>query len=306
VGVQQSADWDHPRADSTAWRRTDTVWLVPRGGYACRLERVVERREPARRDPSQKSITRYELESSLQYPGQLWEDRQREIRLVRGLSDALAPLLPQAGKVGPKPFEAILAKITYHYEHVPPTPYRAVLKQMQARAEAGRRGESPPLAMSESAGPVAQVLTVGRPAPDFLVKDLTANDTTTLRHWLGRPVLMVFYNPTALTAADVLSFAQSVCAEQGEQVTVLGMAVFEDSERILKQRTDLHLTFPILAGAGLRLSYVLDTTPKLIVLDGSGVTRGTYIGWGPETAISVKDELLRWVHSPEQPGKPRK
>ncbi len=29
-GVQKSDDWDKPRADHTAWRRTDLVWLGPR------------------------------------------------------------------------------------------------------------------------------------------------------------------------------------------------------------------------------------------------------------------------------------
>ena len=50
-GVQKSEDWDKPRADHTAWRRTDTVWLAPRLGVAARVERVIERREPGHDDP---------------------------------------------------------------------------------------------------------------------------------------------------------------------------------------------------------------------------------------------------------------
>ena len=51
VGLQQSEDWDRPRADRTAWRRQDTVWVAPRLGVAVKVERVVERRAPAHGEP---------------------------------------------------------------------------------------------------------------------------------------------------------------------------------------------------------------------------------------------------------------
>src|SRR5207248_3322592 len=50
VGAQQSEDWDVPRGDRTAWKRTDTIWLASRTGYAQRLERVIDRREPGRKE----------------------------------------------------------------------------------------------------------------------------------------------------------------------------------------------------------------------------------------------------------------
>src|SRR5438105_293249 len=43
VGEQQSDDWDRPRADHTAWRRRDTVWVPPQLGVPTRVERVLER-----------------------------------------------------------------------------------------------------------------------------------------------------------------------------------------------------------------------------------------------------------------------
>src|SRR5262249_26031615 len=71
-GRKRSAGWDKPRADRAAWRRRDTVWLDPIVGVAHRVERVIERREPARQEPTQRSVLRYDLESSLQYPRQLF------------------------------------------------------------------------------------------------------------------------------------------------------------------------------------------------------------------------------------------
>lgn len=298
VGLQQSADWDKPRADSIAWRRQDTVWMTPRFGYATRVERIIERREPARREPNQRSVLRYELESSLQYPGQLFEDRQREILLAHSLAESLAQLLPKSGPVGPRPFEAILARLTYHFERQPPTPYREVLKRIQLRAEAGKRGETPPTAFPSDTGPVVPVIGVGRPAPDFVVPDLTTHETARLGRLLGRPILMLFYSPTSATADDVLHFAQSMNNTYGQQVTVLGLAVAEDTARILKQHDEMHLKFPVLSGTGLRLSYAVESTPKWVVLDPKGVVRSSLDGWGPEIPRVIEEELKKWVSAP--------
>jgi len=53
---------------------------------------------------------------------------------------------------------------------------------------------------------------------------------------------------------------------------------------VRKQREELHLTYPLLNGLGLRKSYTVDATPKLMVLDAEGVVRGEYVGWCQETA----------------------
>src|SRR5262249_38741550 len=122
VGVQQSDDWDRPRADRIAWRRTDTVWMAPRTGVAHRVERLIERREPARKEPTQRTVLRYELESNLQYPGPLFADRRREIQQARAFAESAAPLLPTPTKNVPQ-LEALLTKINHHLENQPPTPY---------------------------------------------------------------------------------------------------------------------------------------------------------------------------------------
>src|SRR5437660_8949466 len=91
AGVQQSEDWDQPRADRAAWRRRDTVWLDPVVGVAHRLERIIERRDPARQEPTHKSVLRYDLEGNVQYPRQLFEDRRTEVHQARIFADSLTP-----------------------------------------------------------------------------------------------------------------------------------------------------------------------------------------------------------------------
>jgi hypothetical protein len=307
VGVQQSDDWDQPRADRTAWRRTDTVWVAARLGLAYRVERVIERREPLRREPTHRSTTRYELESNIQYPGQLFEDRRREIQQARGFFQTAAPLLPKAGQVGPQPFDGLLAKITFHLDNQPATPYREAILQCKRRVEAARRGEAPPSAVPTALPAVVSIATPGQVAPDSVVLDLAGKDSARLSRWLGRPLLLVFYNPTAASAEEVLRFAQSVHDTYREAVTVLTLAMSEDAEGIGKQRADLKLTVPVWSGKGLRVTYAVEATPKLMVLDADRVLRGSYVGWGRETPDEVTEELARWLRRLDRPaGQPVK
>lgn len=293
VSVQQSEDWEQPRADRTAWRRQDTVWMLPRFGIACRVERVIERREPARREPTQRSVLRYELESSLQYPGQLNEDRRQEILQALAFREMAAPLLATPARYAPQ-LAALLKKINAHLERQPPTPYREAVLQVQRRVEAARRGEIPPV-LPEETPQAPAVASIGSLAPDFVVSAFTSPASARLRQWLGRPTLLVFYQPSSSTAAELLLFAQRLDTTHGQRLAVLGMSVVEDAEQVLPQRAALRLSFPILNGSGLRASYAVETTPKIVLLDGAGIVRGAWLGWGRETAHEVQEELRRWL-----------
>lgn len=293
VGVQQSEDWDRPRGDRTAWRRQDTVWVAPTYGVAYRVERVIERREPGRNEPTHKSALTYELQSMLPYPQQLFEDRRREILQARAFQESAAPLLPNPAKHAPQ-LQALLTRIDYHLSQ-PPTPYREAVLQVKRRLEAARRGELPPSPASEETLHTApSVATLGKPAPDFVVTDFMSQESARLRRWAGRPVLLVFYNPTSETLTELLTFAQTLHdTYKAQDLTVLGLAVTEDAERVRKQRADMKLNFPTLAGSGLRLTYGVEATPKLVLLDSAGVVRGMYTGWGRETPTAVTEELKR-------------
>jgi peroxiredoxin len=296
-GMQQSEDWDRPRADRTAWRRRDTVWLAPRLGIASKVERIIERREPAHRDPTQRSVTQYELQSDIQYPGQLFDDRRREILQAHKFNEAIAPLLIDPSQHGRQPFANILTRLAYHLDNQPPTPYRPAILQVKRRAEAAIRGESPPVVPASASSQRPAVAALNQRAPDFIVTNLLTKESTQLRLWLGKPILMVFYHSDSATAEQVLSFAQAVQDKYRQRVWVLGFAVSEDAERVKKQRQDCGLSFPIHSGNGLRHSYGVEATPKLVILDADGLVRGNYVGWGPETASTVTDELQRWVPS---------
>jgi peroxiredoxin len=291
VGRQQSADWDRPRADHTAWRRTDTVWVAPRLGVAYRVQRVIERRDPAREGPGWRSVMRYELESSLPYPRQLYADRRDEILKINAFQQSAGPLLAQPNRRGLE-LETLLARINKHLDKQPPTPYREALLYLKRRAEAAQRGEAPPAPPAEEKADRSKA-EAGHTAPDFLTPDLATRESVGLRRWSGRVVVMVFYHPGSITAEEVLRFGQAIQNNYREKVVVVGMVMSSDAERARRQHAALRLTFPLLDGTGLRQSYDVEATPKVIVLDAAGVVRGSEVGWGQETQEAVLGDLKR-------------
>jgi peroxiredoxin len=292
VGVQQSDDWDKARADHTSWRRTDLMWVHPRLGAAERVERVIERREPGRSEPAQRYILKYDLESSLQCPVQLFDDRRQDVAQIHALSESAAPLLAAPTKNSAQ-LDAVVGKIANYLEHQTPSPYHDAVAQLQRRVEAARKGESAPVAPSSHNGESPAIATVGYTAPDFIAPEFGGKESIRPRRWLGKPVLMAFYNPTSTTAEEILHFAQMAAVGYRDEAIVVGLAMSEDGEKVRKQRDDLHLTIPVLNGLGLRKSYDVEATPKLMVLDAEGVVRGVYEGWGQETAANVLAELKR-------------
>jgi peroxiredoxin len=302
--VQQSADWDHPRADRGAWRRRDIVWLAPDLGIANKVERIIEHREPAQTDVSQRSVAQYELQSSLRYPGRLFEDRRREILQASKFFESVAPMLPNPTKYGPQPFQFVGERIARHLENNPPTPYREAILQVKRRIEAAQRGEAPPMLVQDND---ADILTfgIGHKAPDFAVTNLLTRDTAHLNRWQGKPLVLVFYSPKSFTAHEVLQFAQRLQDDNERRVNVVSCAFADDVEAVRRQREQLHVSLPVLSGKGLKQAYAVEATPKLVVVDGSGIIRGSYVGWGPETPDAVRDELRLWLPRETQPKSER-
>jgi peroxiredoxin len=238
-------------------------------------------------------VLRYELESNLQYPGQLSEDRRAEIQQAVAFRESAAPFLPTPAKYGQQ-LTTLLDKITYHLDHQTPTPYRDAVLAVKRRVEAAKRGEVAPQVAEENAGPPS-VATVGQLAPDFLVSSFTNPKATRLRSLQGKPILLVFYSPLSSISPDVLHYAEKMNGTYGQKLAVVGMSVSDDEDKVKKQLVDLKLSIPVLHGGGLRVSYGVETTPKLVLIDGGGIVRGDWLGWGQETSDEVMAELKQWM-----------
>jgi peroxiredoxin len=292
VGLQQSDDWSRPRADRTAWRRQDTVWLSPQLGIAYRVERVLERRDPARETPTHRAILRYELDSRLTYPGELFVPRRQEIVQAQKFQAEATGLLSQPAQHKPQ-IDAELKRIGYYLENQPPTPYRKAILQVQRRLEAASRGEVVAEAPATETAPAAPVTAIGQRVPDFVATDLVSGQSIRLQRLLGRTLLICFYNPHTDTGAEVLRFAQSLAENSRGGIAIVGMAVTDDPDFARRQHTALRLPFPVLDGNGLHVTFGVDATPRLVIVDAEGIVRGMFTGWGAHSAREVTLELQR-------------
>jgi hypothetical protein len=317
-GIQKSPHWDRPRADRSAWRRTDRVWLATIEGIAQRVERTIEVRLPARDKPTQVSTFRYELESSLSYPTRLVEDRLQDIRQASRFQQIAGPLFAAPTRHG-RELEALLGQVSAHLERGTPTPYRPALEQIRRRVELARKGEvPPPLDGGDEASDSAPArLSIGQAAPDFVVPEYLPGEKispaktppsptgyarpltpppsrqttlTRLSKWKGRPILAFFFHPRSDTLPQMSQFVLAL-RQEFPRLVILGLAMSDDAALVENKRVALGLDFPLLNGTGLRASYEVECTPRIILIDEDGVVRGIQVGWGDETGPAVRAVL---------------
>src|SRR5207244_12369794 len=151
------------------------AWLALHTGFAFKAPRVLQRRDPAHLDPTQRSITEYELQSNIQYPGHLFEDRKREIMQALSFKDIVAPYLPQPTRFPQQTFDALIARIDHHLNNQPRTPYREAVLQVRRSLEAAKRGEIQPAAPAEDKRLVA--VAIGQRARYFLATNLLRGES---------------------------------------------------------------------------------------------------------------------------------
>jgi peroxiredoxin len=139
---------------------------------------------------------------------------------------------------------------------------------------------------------------IGQLAPDFIVPFLThAGPSFQLHRWLGRPIVLVFYQPNSPTCRELLGFCEELAARHGKEIALFALSLDDDAGRVRKQWTELKLSIPVLNGSALRKTYQLETTPKVFVLAPTGVVRGAFLGWGRETPIAVSREVQECLKS---------
>jgi peroxiredoxin len=284
--TRQSEDWDQPRGDRAAWKCEETIWIHQRLGVAQKVERVLLRRNAAQKEPTYRLTTDFDLDSSIRYDGLFLEDRVRDIRQTRQFHEQAQQMAQQPPKNGAKAYETVLARLDQYTSRHAATPYREGLLRVRGQLLAGAQNRLSNLVVP--AATEAEGLTVGKLAPDFVIRDLDGKQAVTLRSWRGRPVLMVFFQPAATSALVVLNHLQRHMGQWNEwQIQVVGLAMTDDRSAIESLRTNLNLTLPILAGKSLRRSFDVEATPSFVVLDHQGVVRAIHAGWGPETAAQL-------------------
>jgi len=288
-GTQTPPEWEKPRADRPTWRRTARAWISSTTGMVHRLEKIYERRDPARDYVSLRTTYRVELDSTLGYPGQLFEDRKREVLLAFQTQEETLALVDETNR-NPRAFDALVRQINTQISDHPSTPYRAALQGVLRKIDLAKKGELVTAMEDEPAGsePVPGP-TLGKVAPDFLVPSMDKSGTVSLRNWKNKPILLLFYHPDSPSAISSLAFANEMARENKGKIQVLGMTVLSNARRVSAQKEAMKLTFPLVDGSGLKISYALDSTPKWYLVDALGIIRSVQSGWGDE----MKADLIR-------------
>ena len=259
-------------------------------GVAVKVERTIERREPGRREPSQRAVTSYSLESRLKYPGKLLDDRKNEILASRRFLEEASPLLRQPGQPGSQ-LESLSRKVAYHVDHHPTTPYRKVVTQLAQRIDSARRGELLLAEYTEEPPEPIRSLGVGQKSPDFTAQELATRTSTRLSKVLGQPVLVVYYSPHTKTGTDVLEFAKELAEKSNGRLAILAMAVTKEPDVAVRQQTEMKLPFPVYDGTTMRIAFNVEATPRFIVLDADGVIRASTTGWAPHVPDEVREAI---------------
>ena len=231
----------------------------------------------------------YELDSQVEHLRETHFDLVREVKRAHTLADSAAPLLQTPAKYTTQ-IDQLLESIKKHLENSAPTSYREATLHLQRRLESARRGDAPPAPLNPES-PELSIAAVGRPAPDFIAPDMLTKESTRLSRWKGKPMLLMFYSTRSPFSTELLQLAQEVQTAGKGDVAVVILVLSNDPETVRKQWTEARVTVPALDGRGLRLSYDVKDTPKMLVVDADGVVRGVEVGWGGETRATILEDL---------------
>jgi hypothetical protein len=135
--VQQTATWNKPMGGETSWQRAETVWVSTLDGTAHKVHRLLRHRDGIAESFAVTVEVNYELKKHSRIYDRTFDRSRCEVEIAFTAGSELAALLPEAAKLGPKPFEARLARIDKYLEESDPgTPYRAAVQAVRRQLEA--------------------------------------------------------------------------------------------------------------------------------------------------------------------------
>jgi len=132
----------------------------------------------------------------------------------------------------------------------------------------------------------------GRPAPDFVLKDIGGRNLR-LSEFRGDVVVLTFWSSWCGQCRDALSELNDLTTHRpGEAPVVLSVNLDGDTARATAVANSLHLGFPMLIDAQQSVArlYDVEHLPLTLLVDRDGVVRGW---WEKEPA--APDALARQI-----------
>lgn len=295
VAEQKTSGYYGDKVRQAEWRKQETLTVIPGNGYASRLERVIEKREPEAEELSFRSVLTVEQTGRVIYPDLSYQERRDEGLHAAAFTAMLDRALATGGREGSKPFEAVARRVrAYLSDHgaYDTVPYREAVVAVGKRAESAAKGDLPPAPPPEGTAPPADPLTVGQPVPDVTMPGLNTFAATKLSGLKGNAVLLAYFQPAAPSGAPVLKLANDLHARKLMAVVPLAIGDANDAKTLI---ADLKVTVPVYDGTGVYKTHGLEATPVFVVIDADGVVRHVTRGWGGETAAAVTREVERWA-----------
>src|SRR5262249_55957962 len=192
--------------------------------------------------------------------------------------------------------DGLIKKVSVHLEYQAPTPYRKAIVHLASRLEDLKNGKTTPNPVIADDPPPMTAVGLGQRVSDFVVKEFTGKEESVrLSRHLGRPVLVFFYSPTGETGKEVVEYARTLAQQYGDKVAFMAMAVTNDAKLVKQQHREMLLPFAILDGRAMHLTFGVDATPRLVLLDSEGIARHAHTGWGAHVPRELEAELRLWL-----------
>jgi hypothetical protein len=295
IAQQKTDSYYDDRIRQAEWRRQDTLTVQPDRGYAVRIQRIIERRDPDAEELSFRSVLLLEQQGRIVYSGRLYDERREESLHAAAFTAMLDRLLAAGGREGPKPFEALSRRVqTYLSDHGAndTVPYREAVLAVRKRAESAAKGNLPPATPAEETSTSSDPIAVGKVIPDITAAGITTKLSAKLSELKGKTVLLAYFQPSAQSGLAVMKLVNILHARGIGAILPLAIGDPADAKKI---QLDEKTTVPIYDGSDVFKTHGLEATPVFIVVDSEGVVRNVIRGWGSETATTVTREFERWT-----------
>lgn len=287
---QQSVDWEHPRADSTGWRRYDKLTFTPKAALPTKVERTIERRAPAHQKVTGRIVTEYELVKQEMLVGPLFDERRRDIQQIKLYQEEVALLSSHPHDAQARAAWQRLALRLERYLGTPgQSPYREAVTTLLSTVQAGMENRlSVQQAKFETMEPS---IPIGQLTPSFTLLTPTGQ-TISSSQCRGNPCLLVFLQPgselTKFLFVEIPAWQQRL----GANTFGCLMLSSTESSSVLPILTESPGTLLKVAfGKPLMASYGVTVTPFFVLLDADGALLSTHEGWGPEVRQQLEKRM---------------
>jgi peroxiredoxin len=144
----------------------------------------------------------------------------------------------------------------------------------------------------QSAAPEPEML--GKPAPEFRLKDVDGRETT-LASLRGKTVLLDFWATWCAPCRGSMPDVQTLSDQfQAQGLVVLGIDTNESAELAREYFAEQKFSFANLLGSGsdVMKDYGANGIPRVVLIDKDGVVRYAHTGWGSGMDLTAEVKKL--------------